>query len=79
MNCDICGTPDPVVHMSEIRNGVQTNRHLCVSCTAKAAGMTQDSTKVNVQELLKEFVTRHAQEKPDDVERGDENKRRKRQ
>ena len=65
MNCDICGESDSVVHLCEIRNGVKTNRHLCVSCAAKETGMTQDLTKVNITELLKEFVARHAQPKPD--------------
>jgi protein-arginine kinase activator protein McsA len=66
MNCEICGNDDPVVHLCEIRNGVKTNRHLCVSCAAKESGMTQDPTKVNITELLTKFVVRHAESKRDD-------------
>jgi protein-arginine kinase activator protein McsA len=73
MNCEICGNEDAVIHLCEIRNGVMTNRHLCVSCARKESGITQDSKKLDSTELLKEFVARHAefvarhaQSKPDD-------------
>jgi protein-arginine kinase activator protein McsA len=68
MNCDVCGEPDPIIHLCEIRNGVKTERHLCTASTANETGMSQDSTKVSITELLKQFVARHAQSKPDKSE-----------
>jgi len=61
MKCEICGNDNAVVHLTEIRSGVMTQRHLCASCAPKQSGMTQDSNKVDSTELLKEFVARHAE------------------
>jgi hypothetical protein len=61
MNCEICGNENAVVHLTEIRSGVMKQRHLCAPCAAKESGMTQGSNKVDVTDLLKEFVARHAE------------------
>jgi protein-arginine kinase activator protein McsA len=44
MNCDDCGGADPVFHLTEIVDGVKTDRHLCLKCAAEHFGCKPDAT-----------------------------------
>ena len=48
--------------LAAIKDGVRTDRHLCLQCAAKAGGCAPDAT---LQEILTQFVERHHEESED--------------
>ena len=58
MKCDLCNKP-ATVHLTEIRNGKQLEKHLCEQCAAQAEGLpVKAHTPIN--ELLTNFVMAHS-------------------
>jgi protein-arginine kinase activator protein McsA len=55
MKCDICGKRADV-HLTEIKYGKKTERHLCHSCAASVTGVPIDA---GIKELLSRFVEQH--------------------
>ena len=55
MKCEICGRPADV-HLTEIRDGNKTDRHLCQHCAATAAGLP---ITTEIEEILRRFVEKH--------------------
>ena len=51
--CDKCGKPAPV-HLTEIKNGQKTEKHLCEDCAA-TEGITIKAN-VPVSQLLEDFI-----------------------
>jgi protein arginine kinase activator len=60
MKCDTCNRT-ATVHLTEIRNGKQVEKHLCEECAAQSEGMPglmKGHTPIN--ELLTNFVMAHS-------------------
>ena len=62
MKCDNCER-SATVHLTEIKNGVKTERHLCEKCAAAAAGLAPNQ-QVPMNDLLTKFVLEHAKRRP---------------
>lgn len=56
MKCEKCGNPADV-HLTEIKYGKKTERHLCHRCAASLTGVPIDAP---VKELLSRFVDEHS-------------------
>ncbi len=58
MKCDLCNKP-ATVHLTEISNGKQIEKHLCEQCATQAGGLpVKAHTPIN--ELLTNFVMAHS-------------------
>jgi len=58
MKCDNCNKQTATVHLTEIKNGKQIQKHLCEQCAAQNEGVPIKShTPIN--ELLTNFVMAH--------------------
>ena len=68
MNCDQCGAADPLVHLTEIRDGRKTERHLCLPCASKEAGVDASS---DLKTVLTAWVSRHQANPPNPPRIGD--------
>jgi len=58
MKCDNCNEKASI-HLTEIREGKQINKALCVQCAIQIGGMT-DTTKMPINEVLTRFVLAHS-------------------
>jgi protein-arginine kinase activator protein McsA len=54
MKCEECRAAPAVIHLTEIWDGVQTNRWLCLACASRRGGLGPDAS---VEDVLKKFVS----------------------
>ena len=62
MTCDNCKR-SATVHLTEIKSGIKTERHLCEECAAASAGLAPNE-QVPINELLTKFVLAHTKRWP---------------
>jgi protein arginine kinase activator len=58
MKCDQCGSDEASVHLTQILDGRQSDRHLCLRCAARETGADEGG---DVREILKAWVVNQAE------------------
>jgi protein-arginine kinase activator protein McsA len=58
MKCDDCGVEDAVVHLTQIRDGRKSERHVCLRCAAIETGGGGGG---DIEDVLRAWVEKQSQ------------------